>query len=228
MEDDHTMKHQAFRLFAVMLSVLLITSTSARAGSILYSDVAQSIVDGQTGRPRVELRLRAISQSGRLPFTGAAATAPGSNSNASSNETQDGTQTPTTSSATAPTVSVQTPQGEVAGDVQTVDLGDVKGTVCDCGEVPLAGGGFPLWPFLFTPLVCVTGICTPENEEVCVVNCGPPPPPPPPPPQIPEPATLLLFGSGLAALGARARRRRQSSNARREASVENHVNAEED
>ncbi|HEY0080163.1 MAG TPA: PEP-CTERM sorting domain-containing protein [Pyrinomonadaceae bacterium] len=224
------MKHQAFRLFAVMLSVLLITSTSARAGSILYSDVAQSIVDGRTGRPRMELRLRAISQSSRLPFTGAAATAPGSNTKASSTETQDGTQTPTTStSSAAPTVSVQTPQGEVTGQVDTVDLGDVTGTVCDCGEVPLAGGGFPLWPFLFTPLVCVTGICTPNGEEECVVNCGPPPPPPPPPPQIPEPATLLLFGSGLAALGARARRRRQNgSNARRQASVENDINAEED
>ena len=37
---------------------------------------------------------------------------------------------------------------------------------------------------------------------------GPPPPPPPPPPPVPEPASLALLGTALAALGAVMRRRR--------------------
>ena len=44
--------------------------------------------------------------------------------------------------------SVQTPQGAsgtTGSQVQTVDLGDVTGTVCDCGEIPrlaIPKGGF--------------------------------------------------------------------------------------
>jgi len=90
----------------------------------------------------------------------------------------------------------------------------VTGTVCDCGEIPfipdVARRGFPWWLLGGIPLICVSGVCFDSDEE-CIVNCGPTPPetptPTPPPNPIPEPATLLLFGSGLLALGARARRR---------------------
>jgi len=34
----------------------------------------------------------------------------------------------------------------------------------------------------------------------CRLAAGPPPPPPPPPPPIPEPGTLMLFGSGIVGL----------------------------
>jgi hypothetical protein len=111
---------------------------------------------------------------------------------------QSGTQNPSTPSD--PTLS------QSGGKVETVDLGDVTGTVCDCGEIPgptIPKAGLPWWPLLGgIPLICLSGICTGDDTPP-----NTPPPPTPPPPGVPEPATLLLFGSGLLALGARARRR---------------------
>ncbi|MDQ3648786.1 MAG: PEP-CTERM sorting domain-containing protein [Acidobacteriota bacterium] len=120
-------------------------------------------------------------------------------------------------------------QGE-GPTVETVDLGDVTGTVCDCGEIllPPVGGGFPKWPLLAlaaVPLVflkrgggrTIDRIDIPQSSVEPLV---PPPsnvpvvPPPPLPPvivqPIPEPATLTLLGSSLIALGSVIRRRRRA------------------
>jgi hypothetical protein len=91
---------------------------------------------------------------------------------------------------------------EPQAGVEVVDQGDVEGTICDCGEITVPGGGFPKWPLLFLaaiPFFFIHG-CD---------HCETPTPPttPPPTPEIPEPASLLLFGSGLAAFGAGLRRR---------------------
>ena len=96
--------------------------------------------------------------------------------------------------------------------------GEVDGTICDCGEIPLiAGGGFPKWPFLFLGAVPLAFIhdcddCDDENESPTPTPTPTPTPPSvptptPTPPGVPEPGTLLLFGSGLAAAGAGLRRR---------------------
>jgi hypothetical protein len=89
--------------------------------------------------------------------------------------------------------------------VETIELGDIQGTICDCGEIAAPPGGFPKLPFLALagiPLLFLGG-----DDDIPPLETFPTPPPPPPP-QVPEPATLLLLGSGLAALGAGARRRR--------------------
>jgi hypothetical protein len=205
MEDDHTMKHQAFRPVAVMLSFLLVVAgaSPARAGNIQFADVVQAIADGQAGRSRVELRLRAVSQSGRVNATTTTTTQQASSGDKGSTSTESPNDTSNASSANMTQTSVESAQGGVTGQVETIDLGDVTGTVCDCGEIPK--GGFPKWPllalgaipFFFIPNDKCEGDCIPPP---CIGDCNPP--------QIPEPATLLLFGSGMLALGAGARRRR--------------------
>jgi hypothetical protein len=150
----------------------------------------------QGGSQRPELRLRSTQQDGSTP-------------------TSNTSQTPTTSQTSSTTVVAQNPpssltagaaiQGPQDPNVQIIDEGDVEGTICDCGEITLPAGGWPKWPLLAAiPLVCVTGICSPDNPPQCIpgrdAECTET--------QIPEPATLLLLSSGLAALGAGARRRR--------------------
>ena len=99
--------------------------------------------------------------------------------------------------------------GATARQVQTVDLGDVTGTVCDCGEIAPAGetgetpakeGGFPKYPLLaFAVLPAIFPPNHPPNH----------PPSQPPETPTPEPLTIITLASGLTALaGLRSRRRR--------------------
>ncbi len=74
-----------------------------------------------------------------------------------------------------------------------------------------SGGFGPPSTFIPLPIGGPGGITPPKTGGGlgCTTgNCTPPPPPPPPPPTVPEPGTLLLVGSGAAALIARLRARR--------------------
>jgi hypothetical protein len=87
--------------------------------------------------------------------------------------------------------------------VAVIDLGEIEGTVCDCGDISVPVAGFPKWPLLF--LAGIPFLFLPHCD-----NCDTPesfPTPTPPPTHTPEPASMLLFGSSLIALGAGLRRR---------------------
>jgi len=92
---------------------------------------------------------------------------------------------------------------DAQGSLDVISQGDLEGSICDCGEIPgvETHGGFPKWPLLF--LAAIPFFFIHHHCDTCEKT----PPPTPTPPGVPEPASMLLMGSGLAALAASLRRR---------------------
>ena len=209
------MKHQATRLTAVMLSVLLVAAVPAQANTITFTDViVRAMIDGDGRHHSVDLYLRSLSQQHENQIK----TPSQRETTAANSGNQPGPQDSAAAGAGASVTGTVLGAAQ-DGNVEVVEVGDITGTICDCGEIPLipiggAGGGFPfLFPLLglaAIPLLFLGG------DRDTVENIFPPtptptivPPPPPPPTPIPEPTTMLLLGSGLLALGAGSRRRRR-------------------
>lgn len=188
------MTKRAFRPIAIMLSLLLLASAPVQASPVTLADVIQMI----SGNPRYGgqapvMKLRTATQEEKAQKGNSASTS-------STTSSQQG----------GGDVSTQQ-DSQVANDppvqAQTEEVGEIDIANCECGDLPDEIVEIPgrrnFLPFIpLIGLICVTGICSPDDSTP-----PPPPIPTPPPPPIPEPATLLLFGSGLAALGAGARRR---------------------
>jgi len=198
---------RAFRPIAAILAILLLTSAPTHAAPVAISQVIQVI--GSYQNPP-ELRLRGVSQTtnssgndaeGPSPIASAAEqSAAGDVVDFADRSTGD---VLTSDSADTLLAGIAVSADPQAG-VDVADQGDVEGTICDCGEITVPGGGFPKWPLLFLAAIPFFFI---HGCDDCETPTPPTTPTPPGTPEIPEPASLLLFGSGLAAFGAGLRRR---------------------
>jgi len=188
------------RLLCAVLCLLFLTAVPALAEPVRINQVIQTLTSSQ-GAPDLKLNSLVTQDPGQKGGT-QQQTGPRSENGSA---TQGGIKTDTVISGVTVTGGAQ------KIGVETIEEGEVEGTICDCGEIYIAGGGFPKWPFLFLAAVPLAFIHDCEDCDTPSSTPTPTPPstptPTPTPPGVPEPASLLLFGTGLAAAGAGLRRR---------------------
>ena len=185
------------RLLPATLIILLLTAMPALAEPVTVNQVVQTLTSSQG---TLDLRLNTLVQD---PAKGTQPNGPRGESVAKS----DGPAPGKTESLISGVVVAA--EGSSIG-VEDIDEGEVEGTICDCGEIFIAGGAFPKWPLLFlaaVPVVFIHDCKDCDENHDSTPTPTPTPNPSPTPTPTPEPASLLLFGSGLLAAGAGLRRR---------------------
>jgi hypothetical protein len=199
------MRSRAIRSAAAILCIMQLSGLPVYAGPVVMSEIRQLL---RPGDGRVTLQLRNLYDSSETVAAGVTGSTNGTRS--ANGRTVDNPNTTNLFSGVVPVSSGQ------KADLNVVDQDDVEGTVCDCGEIYLAGG-FPKWPLLFLaaiPLFFIGGSeDTPPTTPLPTPTPVPSVSPTPPPAPVPEPATLLLFGTSLAAVGGMLRRRRAKDKA---------------
>src|SRR6185369_12024679 len=114
------------RVVAALLCLLLSTAVPAFADPVKIHQVIQTL-SGPTGTPDLRLN-NLISQQDPTTPNSSPQTGPGKNG---------GTQAPQTDSI----ISGVTVTGQQSLGVEIVEEAEVEGTICDCGEIYIAGGG---------------------------------------------------------------------------------------
>jgi MYXO-CTERM domain-containing protein len=208
------MTNQTFRPIVAMVSVLLISGTPAHAVPVAIREVLQ-VFGGLQNPP--ELRLRSVSQNP----SGLVSGVKGPRTRYGPNDVPD-TLTdaaPARGAAGSLLSGIALSSYEQQFGINTAAQGDVQGTICDCGEIFIVGGGFPKWPLLFfaaIPLFFIdrgdhpeTPASTPTPTPTTTPTTTPTPPPPPNVP-VPESSSVLFLGTSLLALLGGLRRRHKA------------------
>jgi hypothetical protein len=195
------MRNRVLRPIGAVLSILLLTGIPAQAGPVALNQVVQVMSNFQNPP---DIRLRGVSQDSMQLASGVrgAVHVSGVRQSVGDDTLGDSTLGATIVNSSDSLLSGVAMESDPQNGIEVIDQGDVEGTVCDCGEISVPGGGFPKWPLLFLaaiPFFFIHG-CDDCDKE-------PPPTPTPTPPGVPEPASLLLFGTGMLAFGGALRRR---------------------
>lgn len=180
----------AFTAFVLVTS--LFTASSVHADSVRINNVVQTLSPTQGPAD-----LKPVTTGTQDPVSKTTSTS------TTTNGTVEGAK------PDVPAAGLQVVQDPPQIGVEVIEEADVEGTICDCGELLIGGGGFPKWPLLFlaaVPLVFINDCETCDTPPEA--NSTPTPTPNSTPTPTPEPASLLLLGSGLLAAGAGLRRRR--------------------
>ncbi len=202
------MRNRTFRAIVAIFSVLLIFGTPVHAVPVAIREVLQ-VFGGLQNPP--ELRLRSISQNSNPLASGVKGPLTIHGSNDVPDTLTDAA--PARGAAGSLLSGVAIGPHEQQLSIDTTAQGDVQGTICDCGEILIVGGGFPKWPLLFLaaiPLFFIdhgdhseTPASTPTPTNIATTTPTPPLPNVP----VPEPSSVLLLGTGLLALVGGLRRR---------------------
>jgi hypothetical protein len=197
------MMSRAFRSIAGTLAILLLTGAPTHAAPVAISEVIQ-VLGSYSNPPK--LRLRSISQTTNSSVgegDGGSAVVSGSQYSAAGDFAETSNASNGADSLLAGIALGANPQR----GVDVVDEGNVEGTICDCGEITVPGGGVPKWPLLFLAAIPLFFVHSCDHCDTPTPFTTPPAPTPPSVPAVPEPSSLLLLGSALAAFGVGLRRR---------------------
>ena len=193
---QHSRLRRGHTVLAVLF-IFLLNAVPALAEPVKINQVVQTLTSSQA---IPDLRLNTLVAQDPVAKAGTPKSGPRNETTG----TQGGTKTDSIMSGVVITSDV------TSLGVDNVEEGEVEGTICDCGEILVAGGGFPKWPFMFlaaVPLVFINSCDSCDDTPNSTPTPTPPGAPTPTPTPTPEPVSLLLFGSGLAAAGAGLRRR---------------------